>query len=549
MDSRSRKGAAPYLSRSRERHPRVSIWGVRLLSRQAIPLLPALVVGVFAAAPILFVVWQALQANPSHLADLVFRPRVGQLLRNTFGLAVLVTGTCLVVGTAAAWLTERTDLRGAFLWRVLLVLPIAVPEFVNGYTWVALWPDLQGLVGAVLVSSISLYPLVYLPVAAMLRRQDSTLTEVASSLGLSRRQVFLRVFLPGLAPALLGGSVIVSLHLLGEYGAFALLRYPTFAVAIFNEYRLGFDPASAAALSVILILLCLLVTSGSLIGREAGRARVGGGTGRPEPIIPLQRKQLLAQLLLVTGAIVTLGVPAWSLVRWLWVGTSTTLPSADVLKVLGNTLFYGTATAVVATVLVLPVAFTRVSRPGRFSRALTQAIYIDRALPGIVLALALAYVALRFFPALYQSSPLLVASYALMTLPLALVPLTAVLSQLPSSLPAVARSLGRSRPYVMVRIILPILLPGMAAAAALAFLTTVTELTATLLLHPTGVRTLATQFWVYTAGQSYGAAAPYAALMIVVSLPATLLLARALTVRPGDRMTGSLAVSGVVDPA
>ena len=58
------------------------------------------------------------------------------------------------------------------------------------------------------------------------------------------------------------------------------------------------------------------------------------------------------------------------------------------------------------------------------------------------------------------------------------------------------------------------------------FLSTTTELTATLLLRPTGLQTLATQFWVYTGGLAYGATAPYAALMVAVSAVPTYLLTR-----------------------
>ena len=59
---------------------------------------------------------------------------------------------------------------------------------------------------------------------------------------------------------------------------------------------------------------------------------------------------------------------------------------------------------------------------------------------------------------------------------------------------------------------------------SLVFLSAATELTATLVLHPTGVETLATQFWAYTTNFSYGAAAPYAlALMLVATIPALLL--------------------------
>ena len=73
---------------------------------------------------------------------------------------------------------------------------------------------------------------------------------------------------------------------------------------------------------------------------------------------------------------------------------------------------------------------------------------------------------------------------------------------------------------------LPPILPGLGAAAALVFLATVTELTATLLLAPIGTQTLATQFWSNAATLSYAAAAPYAALMVLISALPTYLLTR-----------------------
>ena len=58
------------------------------------------------------------------------------------------------------------------------------------------------------------------------------------------------------------------------------------------------------------------------------------------------------------------------------------------------------------------------------------------------------------------------------------------------------------------------------------FLAVSTELTATLLLSPLGTSTLATEFWSASSGARYGAAAPYAMLLIAVSVPATIWLAR-----------------------
>ena len=142
------------------------------------------------------------------------------------------------------------------------------------------------------------------------------------------------------------------------------------------------------------------------------------------------------------------------------------------------------------------------------------------------MALALVTVSLRVVEPLYQTTVLLLAAYAVLYLPRAVVTLRAALEQAPEVLDEVAQSLGASRWSTLRRVTLPLIGRGSRAGAALVFLGVVTELTATLLLAPLGTSTLATEFWSQSSQLIYGAAAPYAALMILLSTPATFLLTR-----------------------
>ncbi len=91
-----------------------------------------------------------------------------------------------------------------------------------------------------------------------------------------------------------------------------------------------------------------------------------------------------------------------------------------------------------------------------------------------------------------------------------------------------ARTLGQTPLMAFLRITLPIISPAIGAGFVLVFLDTMKELTATLVLGPTGLSTLATSVWVHTANLEYAAAAPYAALLILISgLPVYLLTTRA----------------------
>ena len=159
--------------------------------------------------------------------------------------------------------------------------------------------------------------------------------------------------------------------------------------------------------------------------------------------------------------------------------------------------------------LALPVSLLASRHQRRWSATLERSTFIVQAIPGVVIALALVYVASRYLSFLYQSPELLVVAYALMFFPLALVAMSASVARASPRLEEMGRSLGKGPLAVRLTVTLPLLAPGLAAAFCFVFLSAATELTATLLLVPTGVQTLATQFWAYAEeGVSFGAAAP-----------------------------------------
>jgi iron(III) transport system permease protein len=476
--------------------------------------------------PLVFLAWQATGVGWSPLSALLFRGLTRTLLWNTVRLLVVVTLLCCVIGVAAAWCLERTIFPGRRMAAVLLVLPLAVPDFVISYGWVTIWPSVEGYWGAVLVMTAGLYPLVLLPVSASLRTSDTALEEVGRSLGVGRVRVFFRVTLAECRTALLGGCLLVALACLAEYGAFEMLGYQTFTTEIFTEWQDSFDSAAACALSVVLVVLCLLLLTIEWTGRGRGAAHPrtsarGAGIRRP-----LGRGSLPAfgAFVVVVGA--ALGVPVGTVTYWLVKGGSSTLPPGSVLSATLHTAAYSGAAALVATVAAVPVALASVRLPGRLAMLIERSTYLVMAVPGLVIALALTYFTVHYATSVEQSREILVVAYAILFFPLALVGVRASLARTSARLEEVGRSLGTRPLAVLARVTVPLAAPGLVAAFCLVFLSTVTELTTTLVLIPTGQQTLATQFWAYTTDISYGAAAPYAALMIGLAVLPSYLLNR-----------------------
>ena len=231
--------------------------------------------------PLGYVAWSVASMGPGPVYELLARPRVGELLVNTVGLVVVTVPLCLLLGVGTAWLVERTDLPGRSVWRPLFVAPLAVPAFINSYAWVSVIPTLHGFWAGVLVATMSYFPFAYVPVAATLRRLDPAIEESARALGSSPAAVFWRVVLPQLRLAILGGALLIGVHLLAEYGAFAMLRFSTFTTAIFEQFQATFNGAAGSTLAGVLVLLCLVLIVGEAAARGNARyARIGSGAQR-----------------------------------------------------------------------------------------------------------------------------------------------------------------------------------------------------------------------------------------------------------------------------
>ncbi len=477
--------------------------------------------------PLGFVVVMTVAAGWDTVVRLVFRPRIGELLVNTVGLVLIAVPLCILVGVAAAWLVERTSIPGARVWVLVLAAPLAVPAFVNSYAWVSTIPSLRGLPAGVLISVLSYFPLVYIPSAAVLRRLDPALEQSAASLGLGPWRVFLRVVLPQLRLAITGGALLVGLHLLAEFGAFALINFSTFTTAIMEQYQATFNGAAANMLASVLVLLCLLllVAENSARGR-ASYARLGSGVASRPRIWELGRYRFAALAGVVVLAVLSVGVPVGNVARWLVVGGPEAWDGARLGVSLLQTLGYGLLGALVTCVLAFPVALLVVRHAGRLSRLLESVNYVASALPGIVIALALVTVTIAWARPLYQTAAVVIAAYVLLFMPRALVTLRSGLAQVPRGLDEAARALGVPPFVAFLRVTMRMSAPAVAAAAALVFLGIVNELTATLVLAPSGVRTLATSFWSLSSELDFAAAAPYALVMILISMPMTHLFYR-----------------------
>lgn len=515
--------------------------------------LSVVAVGV-ALIPVWYLFVRVGHLGPAEVFAQFATPRVARLASTSLLLTVVVSAASALIAVTLAFLVARTDLPGRRVIAVLAALPLAVPSYVAAYGWMAtasMWSiHLEGFVPAALVLTLYTYPYCYLAVVAVLARTDPAQEEVARSLGHGPWQTFRRVTLAQVRPAIGGGTLLVALYTLSDFGAVSILRLDTFTRAVFTALRVGFDRTGALALSLgLLALTAAILAATYLIGRRGARYGVQAGrTPRPQPVLALGPWKVPALIGASTVLVAALGVPALALVRWTAAGVSRPGAVTEIATSAGTTLFLGVTGALLAVVLATPVGVLLARNPGGIARLLERLTYLAHALPGVVIGLSLVAFGINVVPGLYQRTPLLLLAYATLFLPLALTPITSAATRAAPILTQVGQSLGVSPQAAWRRITVPLVLPGLGAGGAMVLLTIMKELPATLLLRPTGMETLATRLWSHTEVSAYAAAAPYAALLVALAaVPTAVLVLRAGILAPVRRtvLTDTTSTGGV----
>jgi sulfate/thiosulfate transport system permease protein len=191
-----------------------------------------------------------------------------QALGVTLAASLVVAAIGAVMGTLVAWVLVRDQFPGKRIINALIDLPFALPTIVAGLTLLALYGPgspfglhLAYTRAAVLVALLFVtLPFVVRSVQPVLIELDREVEEAAASLGASNATTFRRVVLPSLRPAILSGAALAFARSVGEIGSLVLVvgKVQIASIVIFADIESD-APQSAAALSVVLLVLSLLV--------------------------------------------------------------------------------------------------------------------------------------------------------------------------------------------------------------------------------------------------------------------------------------------------
>ncbi len=461
--------------------------------------------------------------------------RLLELAISTGALTLATTIAATAIGTTTAWLTTRTALPARKMWATLSTIPLVIPSYVGALTLLGAsgnggalsritdaiglgtLPSFRGFWAAWAALTLWNYPFVHLLVAPVLRRSAVVLEEAARGLGASRGRMFATIVLPQLRPALSAAALLIALYTLSDFGAVSLLGYETFTKAIYAQFRGRIDVSPALFLSAVLVVLALVIIVAER--RIRGRAILHSRhTGEPMRPIPLSRRaKVLALGFLTLVTLAALGLPASVLGYWVWRGASQGIPIAGVGAETVRAGLAGFLAAGATIAAALPLAFITIRHRSRWSGWLENIAWSTYSLPHLAVGLAFLVVAIRFVPVTYQTLVILVAAYVAMFLPQGLGAAQTALRHVQPALEEASRGLGVSPIATFRKITFPLMSPGLAAGAAIVFLSVMKELPATLLLRPTGFETLAVRIWSAASESLYARASAAALVLLAVS--------------------------------
>ncbi len=486
-----------------------------------------------------------------HFADFFRTSLFIESFWNSAYVAAMSVVVASLIAVPLAVILARHRFPGAALINTLGVLPLVMPPFVgavamqlvfgrNGTVNLLLmdWFDLrlplmEGLNGVVFVQALHYFPFILMNLTASLSNIDVSMEEAGQNLGARGFTLLRTVVLPLALPGYLAGASLVFVKVFDDLATPLLLNVTNMLApqAYLRVTSVGLNDPTGYVISVILMVVSVAAMVGAALlmrGRDyATQQRGGGGLARR----PLSRIGMLLAWCFVVPVLVLVLAPHIGilLLSLATIWSYSPLPDDFTLahygtvlvstpQFLTNTLLYCGAAGLIDVVLGVAIAWLvlRTKLPGR--KLLDLAAMSALAVPGLVLGIGILRtyfdVELPDGTSLATSGLMLALVYAVRRLPYALRAATAALQQVHRSLEEAAENLGAGKATTLLRIVVPLMAGGLAAAFVTSFATAAVELSATLVLAARDT-SAPLSYGIYVYMQSPAGRGPGAALGVI----------------------------------
>lgn len=526
---------------------KVSFWNVVLI-------VLFVVLGIFILYPFLALVVRSFQGEAGTLSlenyKMFFsKAYYYKTLFNGLKIAVVCTILSVMIGLPLAYISSRFNIWGKKILEIMIVMSLLSPPFIGAYSWILLlgrngfitklfegigitFPTIYGFGGIVLVFTLKLFPFVYMYTSRALKNVDSSLEEAAENLGVFGLKKLLTVTFPLILPTIMASALMVFMTSLADFGTPLLIGegYKVLPVVIYEEYmsEMGGNASFASALSVIMITVSLLILW--IQEQVVSRKSYTMSGLRPPQVVNLSKgKRFLATLFAFVVAFLAI-LPQLTVIITSFIKTNGPMFvkgfSLDSYKnivfklstSIKNTFLFSSIAIVFMLLIGVFISYLSVRRKSKATRLLDMISMAPYVIPGAVLGITLSS-AFNHKPLLLTGTAvILIVSYTIRKLPYTLRSSVGILYQIDGSVEEASINLGVGPLKTFYKITLRLMLSGVISGAILSWISTINELSSTMILYTGRTATISVSIYSEILNSGFGTAAALATILTLATV-------------------------------
>ena len=495
-----------------------------------------------------------------------------EILKNTFLLeyilnsGILLLGvlvSTLIIGVGCAYLVSFYKFPGVNFFKWSLILGFAVPPYIYAYSLTAFFenygtaftilkylfgegnynsqiPKFDGMLGAILSISFSIYAYVYILTRASFYYQSHNLIELGQNLGFSKIKSLFKIVIPSARPAIVAGLSLVAMETLSDFGAVDFFSINTLTTAIYNSWLSFDDLVFSNQLSFYLLIFIFFIFIIENLSRKNAKyhSPLQGGVKVKQKIQLYGLSSFFAFFLCFIIFFLSFIFPVSQMLYWTVIYPKN-FYDLDILNLVVNTLL------LVSISSILLIIFSFISNYGnRITKSkllnfLTTISISGYALPGIILAVAyITFIAwfdntimnffdLPSFKKIFIGSIVgLVIAYFVRFFSLSCNGLKSSYERLNRAVDESAYMAGYSKSKTFFKVHVPYMRSSILFVGILVSLEIIRELPITLILRPFNFETFATTAYVYASQDLLEAAAVPSLFLVIIASLFILLISR-----------------------
>lgn len=477
--------------------------------------------------------------------------RYARAIGNTVVLGLGVTLLAAAIGVPLAYFTARHDYPGKWLVSILPLITLVIPEVISVQTWLMLFgnngvithalydhlgidiPSFYGWPGLLVVMTFTYYAYIYIGTLAAMRGFDVQLEEAARSLGTTPAKSRLKVMVPVIMPAVLASALLVFTLVVGNFATSMFLGHRVELLSLLTYLaatsEIGGPPvmqSTLATTSILLVMIALfaqrwVISRGRyeiVQGRSPAQTRVRGAREYALALLAVGvvLMSMLPLMTLVAGAFTRARGPVMRWGEWTLANIERALISAPD-PVLNSIMYAGAATALGIAFSTL-VSYLIVKKRNSLTPMLDYVSSLPLALSGTVIGIGLLMTFNTGWLVLSGTGTVIVLAYMVRRLSFGVRNASSTLFNIPDSIEEASISLGVAPVRSFLKVVLPLMAPAIAAAAVLTWTTTVSELSASIVVYSPGRETVPIQMFRLIDSGLMAQASAYGVILITVIL-------------------------------